>query len=205
MNTLCGASRSQIDRLWRALVATGDAELPCIVSAPTHDGPVVEQRTGVPVTESEAHSIVPFRTLDVAERGYVLALVTLNTAGRVCLGNLPVADLPVAVSAPAVHITVVLDGARVELTGDNREAVPFKWVVVPLPGDVGSNRCIASHQDTIDNRCQGPVDVEGQGCRGRTTGIVRVNRVGCVAGDVFGCPPDAAVGRAKSQTSGQTW
>ena len=205
VNALCGASIAQIDRLWRVFVATANAELPCIVAAPTHDGPVVEQRTCVAVAESEAHGIVAVRLLDVAERGHVLALVTLNAASRVHLGNLAVANLPVAVSPPTVHIAVALDGARVELTGDNGEAVPFEGIVVPLPRDVGAHRCVASDEQTIDDRCQGPVDVEGQRRRGGPTGVVRVNRVGCVAGDVFGCPPDAAVGRAKRQSRGQTW
>ena len=162
VNALCGASRSQVDRLWRVLVTTADAELPGIVTAPTHDGPVVEQRTGVAVAESEAHGIVAVRSFDTAERGHVLALVALNTASRVRLRNLAVANLAVAVSPPAIHIAVALDGARVELTGDNGKAVSFERIVVPLPSYVGAHRCVASDEQTIDDRCQSPVDVEGQ-------------------------------------------
>ena len=83
VNAGCGAPRTQIDRLRGVFVATAGPKLTCVVSAPTHDGPVIEQSARVPVAKSKTGSVVSIGTLDAGERGHVLALVARLTARSV--------------------------------------------------------------------------------------------------------------------------
>ena len=50
-----------------------------------------------------------------------------------------VTDLAVAISAPTKHVFVAIESTGVPFSSDQREALSFKRVVIPLPSDVGTD------------------------------------------------------------------
>ena len=73
-------------------------------------------------------------------------------------------ELTVTVSTPTIDISVVANRTGVAPSRKHGQVARFKRVVIPLPGDVGTNRGISSDVGTIDAWRQGPIHVERERC-----------------------------------------